>query len=161
MKVDFTGAVGTIENLRPGAFFVSRDNQRSFAGIRAVYGSNEVAAVLLNLAVNADEHFPSLVQGGFLGGQDLIEVSEAALRPCLNDQSLQFTSETTDGPGSLIFGQDRIWMRVARRWDGFFYLDVRSGVIDANRPPGIEIVRWSIFLADEVLFRFDGPKPYR
>jgi hypothetical protein len=96
MKVDFIGKVDTAENLKPGSFFVSRDNGRSIAGIRAVYGGG-AAAVPLNLAVDQGEPFPSLVQAGFLGGQGLIEVSEAALRPSLSDQSLQFTSETTDG----------------------------------------------------------------
>lgn len=55
-------------------------------------------------------------------------------------------------------------MRVARRREGFFYVDLKSGEVSSSRPGGIEVPRWSIKLPSKVsehqtLLKFDGPSP--
>jgi hypothetical protein len=158
MNIALDLTVKTINELKPGAFFVSRTHEVSFAGIAAVYGGSP-AAVLLNLAVTKDEPVPCLAYANFIGGQGLIEIADAILKPDLTEESLNLRSEVADGPGALFVDRNQLFMRVTRRGEGFVYVNVASGVVDQNRPTGaIEIPRWSIVCQDKILFKFDGPK---
>lgn len=163
MEIDFGGKVGILADFKPGTFFVARDNERTTIGMAAAYG-NDSMAVLINRAVNPTDPFPSLVMGQHLGGMALIGLMSAYLVPSISKPALEFSSAQQDGPGSLILTEDKMLMRVARRTEGFYYLDVSTGSITPNRPSGIEIPRWSMRLPEKVgsaltLFEFDGPRP--
>jgi hypothetical protein len=163
MDIDFRGRVGILSDLQPGTFFLTRDGQVSIFGISAVYGGGPTA-ILFNLAVRPDEPFPSMVMADFLGGKSLIGMTEAYFVPSLSRSALEFRSAQKDGPGSLILTRDKMFMRVSRRNEGFFYFDVSTGLIESNRPPGIEIPRWSVRIPEKAgsaltIFEFDGPKP--
>src|ERR1700686_4684531 len=101
MEIDFNGKVGILTDLRPGTFFVTRDNQHATIGIAAVYG-NDPMAILINRAVNPTDPFPSLVTAQHLGGMDLIGLMSAYLVPSLSQSTLEFSSTQQDGPGTLI-----------------------------------------------------------
>jgi hypothetical protein len=163
MEIDFNGKVGILTDFEPGTFFLTRDNQRTIFGISAMAGDNPTA-ILFNLAVKPDEPFPSMVMANFLGGMGLIGLKDAYFVPLLSQSALEFSSTQQDGPGSLILTKDKMFMRVSRRREGFFYFDVSTGLIEPNRPSGIEIPRRSVRLPEKAgstltLFEFNGPKP--
>jgi hypothetical protein len=135
MDIEFQGKIGTLSNLKPGTFFVTRKDEFTIFGLSAVY-SGGAAAVLLNQAFKAEEQYPSIVTEGYLGGAGIIELPTAFLAPALSITGLQYTSTQRDGPGALRVSNDKIAMRVMRRAEGFFYLDVRSGAI-ATSPPRV------------------------
>jgi hypothetical protein len=122
MDIDFDGRVGILTDFVPGTFFATRDKQRTIFGISAM-SSDDPTAILLNLAVNPTDPFPSLVPATFLGGMRLIGLMGAYLVPSLSQSAMEFSSTQQDGPGSLILTEDTTFMRVARRTDGFFYFD--------------------------------------
>lgn len=138
MNIDFEGSLKTIDELAAGDLFVMRDNTRRMFGIRATYGA-EPAAVILNMAIKEADPFPCVATGHFLGEQALIHLAKAVLVPDFSEAGLDFRSEVADGPGTLFFSPDRICMRVARRREGFFYVDLKSGEVSSSRPGGIEV----------------------
>jgi hypothetical protein len=85
----------------------------------------------------------------FLGGMGLIGLKDAYFVPLLSQSALEFSSTQQDGPGSLILTKDKMFMRVSRRREGFFYFDVSTGLIEPNRPSGIEIPRRSVRLPEK------------
>jgi hypothetical protein len=163
MDVDFDGHVAALEDLNAGTFFVTRSNEHTMLGISTIYGHDK-AAVLFNQAFRPDEPFPCIVTSHYFGGTALIALPAAFLLPALSHVDLQFTSTQQDGPGALKISGDKVIMRVARRAEGFFYLDIKSGSISTSYPAGIEIPRWSIKLPGRnnsvaALFDFAGPQP--
>jgi hypothetical protein len=164
MDIEFQGGkIGILSDLKPGTFFVTRSNEFTIFGLSAVY-SGGIAAVVLNQASKNGELHPNIVLEGSIGGTATIELPTAFLAPSLSLAGLHYSSTQREGPGALKVSNDKIVMRVARTGEGFFYLDVRSGVIATSIPPGVEIPRWSVKLpgrqnTETTLIEFDGPKP--
>jgi hypothetical protein len=163
VDIDFSGSVAVIDDLQPGTFFITRNNELTTLGISAIFGHDK-AAVVLNHGFKPNEHFPCIVMSHYFGGAGLIALPTIFLLPSLSIDGLQFSSTHQDGPGALTISGDKVIMRVIRRAESFFYLDVKSGVLSTSIPSGIEIPRWSIRLPGRsnsltTLYDFAGAKP--
>ncbi|MGX4804957.1 hypothetical protein [Bradyrhizobium guangdongense] len=163
MNIDFSGTLGVISDFKPGTYFFTRSNGTTFLGLTTIYG-NDLGAVVFNRAFRPDELFPCILTAQFFVGTGLVKLPDAFLAPDVSLTGLHFASEHEDGPGSLTISPRSMFLRVVRRKEAFFYVNVASGEVVPASPGGIEIPRWSIKLtrkseAVETLFNFDGPKP--
>ncbi|THD54502.1 MAG: hypothetical protein E8A46_08680 [Bradyrhizobium sp.] len=164
MKVQLNGKLRHLADLDPGTLFVTRTNEFTTIGLAATYGYDR-AAVLFNMARYPGQPSPCLVAESALGGVPLITLPEAMLVPALSQETLQFSSTVTDGPGMLMLFADNLFLRVSREGSGFAYVDVESGIAGATpSQAAVEIPRWSIQQPNaagqfETLFEFSGPAP--
>jgi hypothetical protein len=164
MQIDLNlGSLAAINDIPAATFFIWQSHEGPIFGLAAKY--DEPCGVMFSRGVRKGDLYPCIVSHRFFQGAPLAPISDAYVLPDLSPESLTRDTSGAEGPGELILAANKIFLRVAKPQEGFFYVDVSTGDVMASRPgsDAIYISRWSIARLGRdaraiQLFRFSGPE---